>query len=146
MIRGSCLCGGIEFEVDSVQLILNCHCSRCRKAQGAPFSTFAFVRRAELRFIKGEGLIVGFQSSPGFHRDFCRVCGSRAPHLADGSETWGVPAGLLDGDPGVRPALHISVGSKAPWWEIHDDLPKFSEGVPGVDERVDERVGESEPT
>jgi hypothetical protein len=94
--------------------------------------TFAFVRRADLRMLKGEDLIAGFQSSPGFHRDFCRVCGSRAPHFAEGSDTWGVPAGLLDGDPGVRPALHTSVASKAPWWEIRDDSPKFDEGVPGV--------------
>ena len=61
------------------------------------------------------------------------MCGSRAPHLADGSEIWGVPAGLIDGDPGVRPGLHISVGSKAPWWEIRDDLPQFEEGVPDID-------------
>lgn len=132
MIRGSCLCGGIEFQAGSVLFMLNCHCSRCRKAQGAPFGTFAFVPRADFQLIKGEELIVDFQSSPGFHRDFCRVCGSRAPQLAEGSDTWGVPAGLLDGDPGVCPALHISVASKAPWWEIRDDLPKFDEGVPGV--------------
>ena len=130
MIRGSCVCGGIEFEVESVTFMLNCHCSICRKAQGTPFSTFAFVKRADLRFIKGRDLIVDFQSSPGFHRDFCGVCGSRAPHLAEGSNTWGVPAGLLDGDPGVRPALHISVASKAPWWTIEDELPQFDEGVP----------------
>jgi hypothetical protein len=26
--------------------------------------------------------------------------------------------------PGVRPALHIFVGSKAPWFDIADDLPQ----------------------
>jgi hypothetical protein len=132
-VRGSCLCGGIEFEADAVWFMLNCHCSRCRKAHGTPFSTFAFVRQAEFRWIKGRDLIAGYESSPGFHRDFCRVCASRAPHLAEDSATWGVPAGLLDGDPGVRPALHISVASKASWWEILDDLPQFEEGVPAVE-------------
>lgn len=131
MVSGSCLCGGIRFEADEIALIINCHCSQCRKAQGAAFSTFAFVRRPDFRLERGEELIVGYQSSPGFHRDFCRVCGSRAPHLAEGSDTWGVPAGLLDGDPGVRPALHIFASSKAPWWEIRDELPQFDEEVPG---------------
>ena len=42
-----------------------------------------------------------------------------------------VPAGLLHDDPGVTPALHIFVGSKAPWWPIHDDLPQFEKWVPG---------------
>ncbi|MEE8165137.1 MAG: GFA family protein, partial [Myxococcota bacterium] len=39
--------------------------------------------------------------------------------------------GLFDDDPGVKPALHMFVGSKAPWWEIGDDLPQFEEWVPG---------------
>jgi hypothetical protein len=32
--------------------------------------------------------------------------------------------GTLDEDPGVRPSLHIWVGSKAPWFEITDDVPQ----------------------
>jgi len=35
-----------------------------------------------------------------------------------------VPAGLLEDDPGVRPRLHVFTASKAPWWEINDDLPQ----------------------
>ena len=27
----------------------------------------------------------------------------------------------------VRPTIHMFVDSKAPWWEINDDLPKFKE-------------------
>ena len=132
MIHGSCLCGGIAFEADSVAMMLNCHCSRCRKAQGAAFATFAFVRKGDFRLIRGADLIEGYHSSPGFHRDFCRVCGSRAPHLAEDSQVWGVPAGLLDDDPGVRPALHIFAGSKAAWWEIQDDLPQADEHAGGA--------------
>jgi hypothetical protein len=32
--------------------------------------------------------------------------------------------GTLDDDPGIRPALHILVASKAPWYEIFDGLPQ----------------------
>jgi hypothetical protein len=42
-----------------------------------------------------------------------------------------VPAGLLDSDPGVRPRLHVFTSSKAPWWEIDDDLPQHEKWVPG---------------
>jgi hypothetical protein len=31
----------------------------------------------------------------------------------------------------VKPALHIFVGSKAPWYEIPDELPRFEKWVPG---------------
>ena len=42
----------------------------------------------------------------------------------ENTASFGVALGTLDGDPGVRPSLHIFVGSKAPWYEIADDLPK----------------------
>jgi hypothetical protein len=29
--------------------------------------------------------------------------------------------------PTIRPSAHIFVGSKAPWFEITDDLPQFEE-------------------
>jgi hypothetical protein len=37
-----------------------------------------------------------------------------------------VVLGVLDDDPGVRPACHIFVGSKAPWYEITDNLPQHA--------------------
>jgi hypothetical protein len=33
--------------------------------------------------------------------------------------------GTFDVDPGVRPALHYAVESKAPWHEITDSLPRI---------------------
>lgn len=38
-----------------------------------------------------------------------------------------IPMGGLDDDPGMRPQPHIFVGSKAPWFEIADDLPQHVE-------------------
>jgi hypothetical protein len=39
----------------------------------------------------------------------------------------GLALGTLDDDPGLRPRCHVWVGSKAPWYEITDDLPRFEE-------------------
>jgi hypothetical protein len=44
-----------------------------------------------------------------------------------------VPAGALDGDPGIRATYHIFVRSKAPWHEIADDLPQYVEYPPPRD-------------
>jgi hypothetical protein len=34
---------------------------------------------------------------------------------------------VLDDDPLVKPGMHIFVGSKAPWFEITDDSPRYNE-------------------
>jgi hypothetical protein len=44
-----------------------------------------------------------------------------------------VPAGLLEGDPGVKPKLHVFTSSKAPWWEIADNLPQYATWVTGYE-------------
>lgn len=124
MITGSCLCGGIRFEIDAVLALTHCHCTICRKVTGAAFATWAHVRKKQFRLISGEDLITQYESSPGSHRRFCRVCGSVAPGQAPYLPTVSIAAGLLDDDPQVRPSLHVFVSSKAPWWEIQDELPR----------------------
>lgn len=131
IVKGSCLCGGIRYEVDSdgFGTTVNCHCSMCRKATGAAFRTRAAVRTAALRWVSGADLISRYESSPGETRTFCRTCGATlATFFRDRPSEIGLPLGTLDDDPGVRPSAHVYVGSKAPWFDIHDELPRFAEG------------------
>jgi len=114
-------------------LLRHCHCSRCRKEGGAAFATGALVQPAQFHFAKGEELVGLYEYPPDGRRAFCRVCGSKAPLVLLGGTIALVPAGLLDDDPDVRPALHMFVGPKAPWWEIEDGLPQFPEWVPGFE-------------
>jgi hypothetical protein len=141
-VRGSCLCGGVKFEITGALLRpLNCHCSRCRKQHGAAFRSRVRVRAADLRWVQGEELISYYESSPDFRRGFCRVCGSPVvnrpgpnykPALANPAVALelGIPLGLLDDDPGVHPECHVFIANKAPWFEITDDLPQFTELSP----------------
>jgi hypothetical protein len=141
-IRGSCLCGGVKFEITGPLLRpLNCHCSLCRKQQGAAFRSRARVLRRDFKWLQGEELVTYFEATPGYRRGFCRVCGSpivnRAePHspLAEANPSilgeFGIALGVLDDDPGLRPAGHCFVGSKAPWFEITDGLPQYPEYPP----------------
>lgn len=132
-IRGSCLCGGIRYEIDGqLRDAGNCHCSMCRRAHGAAFATYAQVRLDEFSWVSGEELVSVYESSPGGYRCFCRVCGSPLGARAkDGKLSW-VTLGTVEGDPGVRPNAHIFVGSKAPWYEIADHLPQFDEWPPNA--------------
>jgi hypothetical protein len=131
VIKGSCLCGGIRFEIDSVRSLTHCHCSNCRKLTGAAFGSFVHVDESKFRLLSGKELIQQFESAPGSFRAFCRTCGSIAPGKAPYLPTVSIPAGLLDDDPGVRPKLHVFAGSKAPWWDITDGLPQHEKWVPG---------------
>ncbi len=129
MITGSCLCGRFAFEVDGpFQLMGSCHCTYCRKLHGAAYATFVAAPAAGFRWRSGKGEQSYYESSPGVRRAFCQDCGSRVPAPAEG-DTLLLQAGLLDGDPGVRPQFHIFTRSKAPWFEITDGVPAL-EGMP----------------
>jgi hypothetical protein len=128
-IRGSCLCGGVKFEIIGPLLRpLHCHCSRCRKQHGAAFRSRVRVRVEDLKWLQGEELVRFYESSAGFHRGFCGNCGSPVVNKSSRPE-FGVPLGILDDDPGVRAELHCFVADKASWHEITDDLPQY-DGYP----------------
>lgn len=131
-IRGSCLCGGVRYEVAASALgkVVHCHCSMCRKATGAAFRTRVAVRPpAAFRWVAGEELVTRYASSPNEERSFCRVCGSTLPTFFRDASEIGLPLGTLDDDPGVRPSAHVWVDSKAPWSSISDRLPQWSESI-----------------
>jgi hypothetical protein len=129
MLRGSCLCGKVRYEINgSLSGTLNCHCSMCRKAHGAAFRSRARVKATDFKWTKGETLITWFESSPGNHRGFCSLCGSPLlSRFEQNKSVYGLPLGALDDDPGVKPTMHIYVSSKAPWYDVTDDLPQFAE-------------------
>jgi hypothetical protein len=131
MIRGSCLCGGVKYRINGVlSHALHCHCTMCRKAQGAAFRSRASAKATEFEWLQGESLVTFYESSPGNYRGFCSVCGSPVvTKFSDARAAYcGVPLGPLDDDPGVQPTLHVHVASKAPWYTITDDLPQLAEG------------------
>jgi len=132
LIRGSCLCGGVQFEVDrAVGPFELCHCSRCRKASGSAFVAGLGVRVQDFRLLSGAGLIRTYEAPirerpPGYCVAFCSRCGSPVPSPPDDATWFEISAGLLDDDPGVRPDKHIFVESKSAWFSISDSLPQLT--------------------
>jgi len=133
-LRGSCLCGRVVYEVSGeIQGIVLCHCSRCRKGRSAAHGANLFVTNARFGFLAGGDEVEGFkvEDARRFMNHFCRTCGSILPRREPDPARVGIPAGTLDtwGE-GVREKLHIYVGSKAPWYDIPDDLPQIDESPP----------------
>lgn len=135
MYAGSCLCGGVRYELDgALGTIVFCHCSRCRKAQGSAFAANAPVRSAGFRLLSGEELLSAYESSPGKWRVFCGRCG--APLYSRNTampEVLRLRIGSLDSalPPTVRPQHHIYASSRAEWYTIGDGLPQHEGVEPG---------------
>lgn len=132
MIASSCLCGSVRWTAEGpFQFMSHCHCSRCRKTHGAAFATYVGAPADGFRMTGAEHA-ERFESSPGAFRMFCRRCGSVVPGDPYEGSVF-MPAGCMEGDPDVRPFAHIFTASKAPWYDISDELPQFAAWPPGVD-------------
>ena len=115
MLAGRCLCGTIRFELAGpLRAAAFCHCTQCRRANGSAFAANANVATENLRLVSGADAIREYESSPGKFRAFCSGCGSPIySRWTAHPELRRIRLGTLDGDPGVRPAIHFWVGSKA---------------------------------
>ncbi len=128
MIKGSCMCGKIAYEVrGDISEITHCHCTTCRKAHASAFSSVAAVQKDDFIITAGEELIKCHESSPGKVRFFCSGCGSHIYARREGQSHYLLRLGTLDDDPEVRPARHIWLSLKAPWYDLKTDgdLPKY---------------------
>ena len=131
MVRGSCLCGGVRFEIAGrVNPIGMCHCSLCRKVSGVASNATLMTGKDEIKWLAGEDLLQTYTRPTGWRSAFCRTCGSPAPNLHPSGGAYWIPAGLLDDDPGVGVEMHIFVGSKASWDEIGGSAVQFDEDFP----------------
>ena len=132
-ITGGCLCGGVRYHVTGPFLrASHCHCSRCRRHSGAAVCTQGRVLRERFTLESGADLVRAYAPpGGGAIKAFCAVCGSSlfGGTWPDGPEI-SIRLGSVDGDPGIRPQYHTFVGSRAPWDEITDDLPRYDEGAP----------------
>lgn len=131
-MKGSCLCGAVQYEVDQLDMpISHCHCRTCRKAHAAAFASTAGVKREHFRWLRGQESLRLFESSPGKLRHFCAVCGSHLmaerpvqPHVI-------LRVATLDEDPGLRPAFRIWRSHDVPWLNEGTDIPSYVEWQPG---------------
>lgn len=130
-MKGSCLCGAIEYEIDSIDMpVAHCHCRTCQKAHAAPFTSTAGVMREHFRWLKGEDKLSAFESSPGKLRHFCSVCGSHLVAERDNQPNVIVRVATLDENPDMTPQMHIWTSHDVPWLD-YENSPAYPEWQPG---------------
>jgi hypothetical protein len=127
MLVGRCECGAVRYRVaDEFLYASNCHCSRCRAATGSAFKPFAGIEREKLVVTHGAGALL-VHGEDDLNDTRCAACGSLLYSVVRDGAFVHVALGSLVDAPSMRPTKHIFVGSKAPWFEITDDLPQFEE-------------------
>jgi len=126
-LLGKCECGAVRYTVaDAFLYAMNCHCSACRAATGSAFKPFAGIEREKLELTAGSDRLLVFGEDDG-NNTRCAVCGSLLFSVVRDGRYVHVALGSLVDAPAIEPRGHIFVGSKAPWFEITDDLPQFEE-------------------
>lgn len=124
MHKGSCLCGGVTFELKGkLRNSVACHCVQCRKTSGH-FVSATQVGPDQLSLTRDDTL-QWYRSSPPAERGFCNRCGSSLfwRHEDDAGAV-SVMSGTLDGATGIQTEKHIFVADKGDYYEIADQLPQ----------------------
>jgi len=129
MIKGSCCCGAVRFELTNQPSMMGtCHCSRCRKV-GA--STIAFVKKQDLNWLHGKEHVQLFAPTPPYQygRCFCKICGTSLGEILSDSDSFPIAVNALDSGLELSNSFHEFVDEKPSWYEICDDAEQ-SKGHP----------------
>ena len=132
-VAGSCLCGAVEFELDTPpRTLVKCYCSLCRHSRGTGFACTVLASPQSFRWLHGMDRIRAYALPPPrrYRSEFCCDCGALVPTVFPSAPFMLVPAGSVDTPLAPLPTLHIHVASKAAWCEITDDWPQFAELPP----------------
>jgi hypothetical protein len=124
--RGRCLCGEIKYEFDGKpKWVGYCHCESCRRQTSSLVAAYLGVKVDQFDYL--EGTPATFESSPGVWRYFCGKCGSPMAFTDDQRFPGEVHLfiGSLEHPEAFKPTLHGYCDEKIPWFEVHDDLPRY---------------------
>ena len=124
MKNGSCLCGGVTYELNgTLRGSVACHCLQCRKTSGHYVS--ATQVEPDQLHLTNDATLTWYQSSPEAQRGFCNTCGSSLfwKHEADNGAV-SVMSGTIDGATGITTEKHIFTAFKGDYYNIADTIPQ----------------------
>ena len=129
-IEGGCQCGAVRYVLTGEPVLSAiCHCSTCRRANGAPAVAWAMFDKRQLKFTAAQPK--KFAPSDGVERGFCAKCGTPIsfeaeylPGLVD------ITVGSFDDPEAVKPMMHYWHSKHLSWAEFADSLPRYAEFPP----------------
>jgi len=134
VVRGQCLCGAVEFEMEYPAFwAWHDHSRASRLAHGAVYATYVGTWRKRFRITAGVREISRFEDkTTGAVRSFCRCCGTPLIYERRGSRHMiNIPRALFQGRTGRQPIYHIALEEKQDWAYAGEPLVPLK-GYPGV--------------
>ena len=133
-VKGRCLCGCVQFEIDfPARWAWHDHSRASRLAHGAAYATYVGSWRKRLRVTKGNDNLTRFEDKKLMTaRSFCRLCGTqlfyeraRSPHMVN------IARALFESRTGRQPLYHVGIEEKQEWIYAAEPLVPLK-GFPGV--------------
>lgn len=118
---GSCQCGAVSYELESLGRASICHCRMCQRAFGNAFAPLVTARG--LRWLGAEPK--RFRSSNHVQRGFCADCGTPLTYERDGAEPE-IAIATLDAAARVPPVIQVGIESRLPWCDALSSLPTLT--------------------
>ena len=132
-LSGKCLCGKIKFSGDTeIVRTVNCHCSNCRAATGAAYSTMVMVDQDAVT-ITGTPKVFKHKADSGadIEKHFCPDCGSQLFGLnSTQPNSLRIRAGVLDQTSLVKPSVNVFLDSRIESTPLDPDVKGFPK-MPG---------------
>ena len=128
MMKGSCWCGAVRFEINEpFERVTFCHCTSCKRISGGVGTANGRARTETIAVTEGRDLLTTYQPEEGSAKTFCSRCGS---NLFGGgwpdSERASVRITAIDEGLEQKPDAHTYVRSVADWETLPDDgLPRY---------------------
>ena len=125
--HGSCLCGAVEFTASlPSNWVAHCHCTRCQRAHGAAFVTWAGFDAPAVAVRDEQAQLRWYVASEGGSRGFCARCGSPMFFKA---ELWPgelhIARALFLEPIDREPQAHAYYETHVDWVALSDDLPQL---------------------
>ena len=123
---GSCLCGGIAYEViGPMREIIGCHCEQYRKTSGHHVAA-TNVTKADLTMIS-DATLTWYHASDTARRGFCNTCGGNVFWERLEGDKISIFAGTLDLPTELPFKRHIFIKDKADYFTPPEGDEVFAE-------------------
>lgn len=130
MIKGSCLCAAVKYELTAESPMQGlCYCTDCQIASGSSHWASYAVSPSEFNLL--EGNLIEFAYDPGSGRElvrcFCDQCGTQIKVVSAALGVASVNAMTLDEADRFIPRLTYFSHSAPGWCQVDQGLAKFEE-------------------